>query len=147
MLRNALAEFMPRPVMIGHAGEGEQAERAKRQRQHHGIARPAHDMLSHARNRLGQAAFDRERQRLDMRAFALTAAPGRELARRRRLLPREIALLVEGMYAGKGDVRQRKIRIGRNRALQRLRRAGPPCEHEVHALAIGGCCLMRGGGE
>ena len=45
MRRVALAQILPRLVVIGHAGKREQAEGAERQRQHHGVARPALQML------------------------------------------------------------------------------------------------------
>src|SRR5689334_7140978 len=61
-----------------------------------------------------------------------------ELARFRRLFPRSLALLIEGMNAGAGNMRECEIRILRDRALERLRRARPGRQHRVDAVAIGG---------
>ncbi|MGY4414215.1 hypothetical protein ACVWW4_005951 [Bradyrhizobium sp. LB7.1] len=66
VMSDALAQLLPRAVVIGHAGEGEQAERAERQRQHQCVARPRLDVLHRRRDRLGQPALDCQRQRLDM---------------------------------------------------------------------------------
>ncbi|MGY3369775.1 hypothetical protein ACVWZL_006900 [Bradyrhizobium sp. GM2.4] len=58
VMRDALAQLLPGAVVIGHAGEREQAEGAERQRQHQCIARPRLDVLHRRRDCLGQPALN-----------------------------------------------------------------------------------------
>ena len=72
-----------------------------------------------------------------MRPLAFAALACDEFPRQRGLLPRHIALLIEGVDATARDVGQRKIRIGCDRTIESFRRARPCREQQVDALTIG----------
>jgi len=97
------------------------------------------EMRQRASERRRNLAFDGERQRFDVAALTFRCrGAATSFARQRRLLPRDVALLIEGVDAGAGDMGQRKFRIGRDRALERFRRAWPSRQQQVDAVAIGG---------
>jgi len=131
------AEIDARLVVIGAAGEGIEAEGTERQRHDKGIARPALQVRQRRRQRIGASAFDHECERRDMALLACGAASCHDRLRARDRLQRRIALLVDGMKPGAGRMRQREVRIARQRALQRLRCAGPEREQAIDAVAIG----------
>src|SRR5689334_14096903 len=95
-------------------------------------------MFQRGIQRCAKLTFDRERQRLDMAFLTFSSMASDEFARLRCCSPRGLALLVEGMNAGAGNMREREIRIFGERALERLRCARPGRQHPVDAVAIGG---------
>jgi len=135
--RVALAEILPRLVVVRHPGKREQPERAERQRHHRGIAWPGFEMPKRGRQRCRGLAFDCKRQNFDMAPLPLGAAAPDQVARRRGPLPCGVTLLVEGMDPGASNMRKREVRIVHDRALEGLGRAGPGRKHQVDPAAIG----------
>ncbi len=133
-------------VVLGHAGEREQAECAERHRQHQHVARPAVGVGEGGAQGLGRATGKGELQDPDVAPFPLGSRFGDQRAGRGDLLAHLLRLGAQRIGAGAAGAGQGEVRIGGDGRIERGLGAGPGGEDQAYALAIvlGG---LGGGGR
>jgi hypothetical protein len=78
--RVALAQIDPSLIVVGHTGECEQAERAERQGQDQGVARPCIGMGQRPTESPRRLPLDGEGEDIDVAALPLRPPPGDKFA-------------------------------------------------------------------
>ena len=136
MIGIALAQVDTSLVVIGHAGECEQAEGSERQRHDHDVTRPFVDVGQRRGKGIGRLPRHGEGQRCDV-----TALPGRAVACDEVGCLGDRGLCVGGLDADRIGARQRRmgereIGVSQEGLLQRLHGARPGGEKKIDTLAV-----------
>ena len=131
-----LAQVDASLVVVGHAGECEQAKGSERQRHDDDVTRPFVDVGQRRGEGIGRLSRHGEDQGRDVAAL-----PGRAVACDEIGCPGDRGLCVGGLHADRIGARKRRmsereIRIGSDGLLQRLHGARPSGEKKVDALAV-----------
>src|SRR5829696_3848582 len=110
--------------MIVAARKGVKPERAEQRQKYQRIARIRIDMALRIRERLRRLAFDRRGDDVDVAALTFGRFGGK-IARPRGAGARFSAMTKDRIHAGASDVGERKVRVSRDGAVQRLFGAVP----------------------
>ena len=123
-------------LATGMPGKSDQPEYACAGREHHHVARKLGKVFARSRKRRDSRGVDEHGKQLDVCTLLAWQAAG-QFARSQHGLLCRFRPGVELQCAAERRVRQRKPRIGRNRALERVHRARIGRQKQVDTLHIG----------